>query len=653
MNLTLLKFVLTSTLLAATNRTHHNSNMCWLRIIQINDVYELACFPRLKTLVDKQHQQQQEGTSSDHDEQPDKTLIVCAGDFLAPSLLSSLDKGASMVDCLNAVGVTHVCFGNHEADVPTTALRQRIQEQSKLTWVNSNMQDLNAKLSVETPEYSLITVSSKKGPAVNEKVVALLGLLTDDPSLYRPGAFDDAKIDPVAPCATALVEKLSSLGADLIIPMTHQSIDDDRTFCRAFTGHTFPIVCGGHDHEVYDEVIEGSRIIKAGMDATNAAIIDIQWNNNSNDPTVKAEIVPTKDYDPDPELQRRIDGHQRILHELERARLFCIKDWMNESTDEKVFSTENNRLGPSTGTSALCSMLRMGMRAQCAIINAGAVRGNKVYRNQKHFAWSDLKAEIPFSTGMTACFVPGKVLEETIAHSRRGSQHSPPKASGGYLHTSRNIKFSDTKSCKIESVGGKPFDPDQLYLTAMPAQFFDGIDNHKPLLDWAAGQAGPRPSLEESAVPAKMVLVEVFSALLWLQLGSFDEIDENHDGILQYDEVKARVLELYGDESVAELVLQNMFSVADMSGDATITPLEMMIVQFAATDLLDHVCTESELRTMKQVASQVLGKNPSHDDVRNMVERLRETIDLEGDGKIDRSEVMKVMGRLKQKQLLE
>jgi hypothetical protein len=78
-----------------------HKNSVWLRIIQINDVYELKNFSHFKTLVDYCR------------EGPDKTLVVLAGDFLGPSLLSSLDGGRGMVDTMNACGITHVCFGNH------------------------------------------------------------------------------------------------------------------------------------------------------------------------------------------------------------------------------------------------------------------------------------------------------------------------------------------------------------------------------------------------------------------------------------------------------------------------------------------------------------------------------------------------------------
>ena len=90
-----------------------------------------------------------------------------------------------------------------------------------------------------------------------------------------------------------------------------------------------------------------------------------------------------------------------------------------------------------------------------------------------------------------------------------------------------------------------------------------------------------------------------------------------------------------------------------MTGDGTITPLEMMIIRFAATDLVTHVCTNEEMQTMREVAAHVLGKHPSHEDVRRMVTQLFDTVDLEGDGKIDRSEVMKVVGCLTAQDLLQ
>ena len=99
---------------------------CRLRIICVTDVYVLDNLPSLHTLVR---------------ERSLKNTIVCLpGDFLAPSLLSSMDHGFGMVDVMNLIPITHVCFGNHETDVPFDELQKRIK-QFNGRWLNSNMAD--------------------------------------------------------------------------------------------------------------------------------------------------------------------------------------------------------------------------------------------------------------------------------------------------------------------------------------------------------------------------------------------------------------------------------------------------------------------------------------------------------------------------------
>ena len=69
-----------------------NQNSAKLRIVQVTDVYTLHNFPRLKTLLDQY--KAKETTLG-------KTYSVLTGDFLAPYLLSSFDKGVGMMKMLN------------------------------------------------------------------------------------------------------------------------------------------------------------------------------------------------------------------------------------------------------------------------------------------------------------------------------------------------------------------------------------------------------------------------------------------------------------------------------------------------------------------------------------------------------------------------
>ena len=91
---------------ARAQRSFATARSNTLTLVAVNDVYDLEHLPKLRTLVDAV-KAEREGT----------VITTLAGDFLSPSVLSSLDRGRGMVQVLNAVGIEYACLGNHEADV--------------------------------------------------------------------------------------------------------------------------------------------------------------------------------------------------------------------------------------------------------------------------------------------------------------------------------------------------------------------------------------------------------------------------------------------------------------------------------------------------------------------------------------------------------
>ena len=92
-------------------------------VLQLNDVYEaapveggrLGGLARVATLQRKLKQ-----------ENPN-LISVMIGDFLAPSAIGATtgDSGQHMVEALNAMGLTHATFGNHEFDLPESDLYRK------------------------------------------------------------------------------------------------------------------------------------------------------------------------------------------------------------------------------------------------------------------------------------------------------------------------------------------------------------------------------------------------------------------------------------------------------------------------------------------------------------------------------------------------
>ena len=95
-----------------------------LTVLQLNDLYDIAPvqkgkrggLARIATLRDRI------AGESPH------TVLVLAGDFLSPSITSSVFHGSQMVDVLNAVGLDYATFGNHEFDFGAEVTRERIRQ---------------------------------------------------------------------------------------------------------------------------------------------------------------------------------------------------------------------------------------------------------------------------------------------------------------------------------------------------------------------------------------------------------------------------------------------------------------------------------------------------------------------------------------------
>src|SRR5437660_4562958 len=102
--------------------------------LQINDVYSTVPIDGLGGLARVATLKQQLAAAG-------KTpVLVIAGDFLSPSVASSVFKGEQMVAALNAAGLDIATLGNHEFDFGSDLLIQRMAE-ANWQWVVSNVID--------------------------------------------------------------------------------------------------------------------------------------------------------------------------------------------------------------------------------------------------------------------------------------------------------------------------------------------------------------------------------------------------------------------------------------------------------------------------------------------------------------------------------
>ena len=176
-----------------------------LRILSINDLYELDHLPRLANLL-RAHVLPA----------PDVTISIIAGDFVGPSLLSSLDAGRGMVDCLNALGIDYAILGNHEDDISPAELHARVAE-FRGTWLSTNV-DFDPKM----PRDAIVRVGDHS--------VGLVGVVVDDLAVFRGAPFGGATLRPAQADALAAAVDLRARGCS-----THASRYGERSRPRTHT----------------------------------------------------------------------------------------------------------------------------------------------------------------------------------------------------------------------------------------------------------------------------------------------------------------------------------------------------------------------------------------------------------------------------------
>jgi len=506
-----------------------------LVIVHVTDVYKLDNFPGLKTLIDQTKEKYPKA----------KVVSILTGDFLAPYLLSSLDKGRAMIQMLNETPIDYVIFGNHEDDIPHAETCNRIKEY-KGVWVNTNMR--NHAMFEFQKDVAYIKIESEDGS--NKRNIALLGVLTNSPSLYRPNPFGGATIEDPHEVLGIYKKKLEEgpEKVDLIIPLCHLYVPQDKITCERFD---FPLVLSGHDHHVVDTVIEGSRLLKPGLDAEQAFVITIDWESpEKTSPVIDATLIKIPSLPPHPELQAKVASSYSVLEHLRNTELTPVPPQF------RPLSSNGSRQRISTVAQFLWTCVREALNqpreggepteggdgnadgpfVDCVVITGAEIRGSKDYSDDCFFSLEDAKSELAEQVETRLLLMPGQVLLDGIIET-----HGGPNP--GYLQYDDGVVF-DKDGKTLLSIAGKPFDPSKLYKVAG-----NDWDIQEGCPTWIEYYKQNPKHVLRGHWPIYPTIISFFAFNVWKQL--WNKLDKNGGG--KIDEEEFGVLDLDGDKRVSKL----------------------------------------------------------------------------------------------------
>jgi 5'-nucleotidase len=415
-------------------------------LLQVNDVYQFAPvdggarggLARVSTL------RKEIVSNSPH------TLFFLAGDTLSPSIESNTYKGKQMIEAWDAIGLDYATFGNHEFDFGPDVLRQRMSE-SHFQWLAANVIDKKTgKTFGDLPEFSIRDFEGVK--------IGIFGILLPDTlQTSRPGP----DVDIQDPCATAarVVPKIHAAGAQVIIALTHLSMNEDKQLARC---SGVDLIIGGHEHTLLESMAGHAPIFKMTSDARELGRIDLNLSKSTGKlESIDWQVIPVTDkIKDDPAFAPLTEKYGSLLKSLEQT--------IGHTDVELDLKSENVRTRETNMGDFIADAFRQATGADVALVNGGSIRADQTIEPGV-LTKRDILSTLPYNNRVVKVKLAGAIIRAALEHgvSTLGAESQPggfPQVSGMRYEFDTN-RPAGQRIISI-TIAGKPLNDQQTYTLA-------------------------------------------------------------------------------------------------------------------------------------------------------------------------------------------
>jgi 5'-nucleotidase len=393
---------------------------------------------------------------------PGKTVVLTlAGDFLSPSVASSIFQGSQMIDALNAAGLDIATLGNHEFDFGPEVLREKMKA-AKWQFVVSNVLDTATGRPIGGAVPYLVR-------QYGDLKVGYLGLVLTGEEIARDRLKGVTLIDPVK-ATEKYLPVLKKEGATVIVALTHLDYADDRRLAERFP--EIDVIIGGHEHFPITSMVNRTLISKAGSDARFVGRMDLDRPSPKEPVERYFELVPITDaLAEDPETAKVVASYEQQLDKALDVRVGSTRTPL-DAVAEHVRSSETN-LGD-----LMADAMRIDTGADLALLNAGSIRSNRVFPPGP-LTRRDVVDMHPFGGVVCKLEVTGATLLAALNHGvgRLGESVGRfPQVSGVTFAVDPAAPAGDR--VREAEIGGQPIDPARKYTIAVMDYVLRGGDGY-------------------------------------------------------------------------------------------------------------------------------------------------------------------------------
>jgi 2',3'-cyclic-nucleotide 2'-phosphodiesterase (5'-nucleotidase family) len=321
-------------------------------------------------------------------------LTVVTGDFLFPFVLSEFDGGRHVVELFQKMGVDIAVLGNHEFDYGPEILKKRMKE-SKFRWLSANVVDKGGGYFCHHSQSFIYDCEGVK--------VGFFGLTTPKTEQISHSG-KEVFFLPVNFVAKRECEKLKSLGAQVIIALTHQSTEEDAALAKEVKD--IHLIIGGHDQSL--TWMEGDTVIYKPASGVMLGRVDLIFDKKMKGDEVEVTVYPSW-------RSLFVKGerpHEEALSLLKEKEERCVGLCKEIGEVGEKFDSfkENLKTGESGFGNFVADCMRKKSGAEIAIISGGAICGNHLYEKGQVLFEKDFYREFLFNSHMVVLEMKGKEI---------------------------------------------------------------------------------------------------------------------------------------------------------------------------------------------------------------------------------------------------
>lgn len=393
------------------------------------------------------------------------TFFFFGGNSLAPSPLSSLDRGTHIIDLLNslepdAMGVTKREFSYFEDELSLRAY------EAAFPIVASNIYDKRSETNIDGIVDSIIV--EQRGLKIGMMSVIDKTAITDY-SLKNIVVLDPRVA--IEKHAT----KLRLQGADLIVLLYSNNfvfIDqlfDEKVIDVSFTTSLDVTTLASETKPTHPNAVMVAKLGQVAIMQTTTKA------EQKKQPGISWQAVNLSEYAKDPTIRNQVDGYSARLNRLLDQHIGVVKT--DFTTLRHSVRTEQNAFA-----NMLTDTLRKFSHADIALLNGGAIRGNKLYRAGQQLSHRDIAQELPFRSRVVLLNISGtqliKALENgfSMIESVRGRF---PHVAG--MQVTYDPDAPVNRRVKSVLINGHPLENKRIYKLATSDYLSSGGDGYNVL----------------------------------------------------------------------------------------------------------------------------------------------------------------------------